>query len=76
MLQNSRVTSFTVFELLRENQLEGARGGEGGGELSPTQIRINKSFSKTPFAVRNSYLLTVIDEKTEKTLTFSAIVIL
>ena len=75
MLQNSRVTSFTVFELLRENQLEGA-GGRGGGELSPTQIRINKSFSKTPFAVRNSYLLTVIDEKTEKTLTFSAIVIL
>ena len=72
MLQNSRVTSFTVFELLRENQLEGT----GGGELSPTQIRINKSFSKTPFAVRNSYLLTVIDEKTEKTLTFSAIVIL
>ena len=72
MLQNPRVTSFTVFELLRENQLEGT----GGGELSPTQIRINKSFSKTPFAVRNSYLLTVIDEKTEKTLTFSAIVIL
>ena len=62
MLQNPRVTSFTVFELLRENQLEGA---EGGGELSPTQIRINKSFSKTPFAVRNSYLQTVIDEKTE-----------
>ena len=63
MLQNPRVTSFTVFELLRENQLEGAEGG--GVELSPTQIRINKSFSKTPFAVRNSYLQTVIDEKTE-----------
>ena len=27
MLQNPRVTSFTVFELLRENQLEGAEGG-------------------------------------------------
>ena len=64
MLQNPRVTSITVFELLRENQLEGAEGG-GGGELSPPQIRINKSFSKTPFAVRNSYLQTVIDEKTE-----------
>ena len=35
MLQNSRVAAFTVFELLRENQL-------GGGDYpSPTQIRVN-----------------------------------
>ena len=34
MLQNSRVTAFTVFELLRENQL--------GGKITPlpTQIRV------------------------------------
>ena len=32
MLQNARVTAFTVFELLRENQLwEG--GGGGGGKI-------------------------------------------
>ena len=48
MLQNSRVTAFTAFELLRENQL----GGGGGGILAPppppppnepppTQIRVN-----------------------------------
>ena len=40
MLQNARVTSFTVFELLRDDQLE------GGGELhpTPTQIRVNNMF--------------------------------
>ena len=31
MLQNARVTAFTIFELLRENQLEG-----GGGKITPT----------------------------------------
>ena len=41
MLQNSRVTALTVFELLRENQL--------GGNFtppppSPTQIRVKCSF--------------------------------
>ena len=35
MLQNSRVTAFTVFELLRENQLEGKIT-----PLPPTQIRV------------------------------------
>ena len=35
MLQNSRVTALTVFELFNENQL-----GEGV-KLSPTQIRVN-----------------------------------
>ena len=39
MLQNSRVTAFTVFDLLRENQL----GGRGVGNYLPptTQIRVN-----------------------------------
>ena len=39
MLQNSRVTDVTVFELFRENQLG---GGGGGVKLSPppNQIRI------------------------------------
>ena len=40
MLQNSRVTAFTVLELLRENQL-------GGGKITPpphpTQIRVNRN---------------------------------
>ena len=31
MLRNSRVTAFTVFELLKENQLEVMGGGGGGG---------------------------------------------
>ena len=35
MLQNSSVTAFTVFELLRENQL-------GWVKLPPTQIRVKK----------------------------------
>ena len=39
MLQNTRVTAFTVCELLRENQL-----GGGGGKITPhplaTQIRV------------------------------------
>ena len=46
MLQNSRVTAFTVFGLLRENQMSG-----GGGKIThhATQIRDNahyKSFRK------------------------------
>ena len=37
MLQNSRVTAFTVSELLRENQ----QGGGGGGKIpSPIKIRV------------------------------------
>ena len=36
MLQNSRVTAFTIFELLRENQL----GGGGKTTSTPTQIRV------------------------------------
>ena len=36
MLQNSRVTAFTIFELLRENQL----GGGGKTTPPPTQIRV------------------------------------
>ena len=41
MLQNARVTAFTVFDLLREDQLEG-----GGVKLPAptTQIRVNNTF--------------------------------
>ena len=35
MVQNSRVTAFTVFELLRENQL-----GRGGVKLPPSSPRL------------------------------------
>ena len=40
MLQNTRLTAFTVSDLLRENQ----QGG-GGGNItsSPNQIRVNDS---------------------------------
>ena len=34
MLQNARVTAFTVFELLWENQLRGGGGGGGGGGVN------------------------------------------
>ena len=37
MLQNSRITAFTVFELLRENQLNWV----GKITPTPTQIRVN-----------------------------------
>ena len=37
MRRKSRVTAFTVFELLRENQLVG-----GGVKIPPTQIRVKK----------------------------------
>ena len=38
MLQSSRVTTFTVLELLRENQLG---GGRGLNSPQPTQVRVN-----------------------------------
>ena len=38
MLENAKVTAFTVYELLRKDQ----QGGGGGGvKLPPTQIRVN-----------------------------------
>ena len=36
MLQNTRITAFTVSESLRENQ----HGGGGGAEVPPTHIQI------------------------------------
>ena len=51
MLQNSRVSAFTVLELLRENQM----GGEGKITPPPraTQIRVkadtHASFSEFPY---------------------------
>ena len=40
MLQNSRVTAFTIFELLRENQM----GGGGKITQTPTQIRVKTTY--------------------------------
>ena len=34
MVQNARVTAFTIFELLQENQQAGGGGG-GGGKITP-----------------------------------------
>ena len=52
MLQNCRVTAFTVFELLRENQL-------GGGNYPPpprTQIRVNISFTNSTIRRASHFL--------------------
>ena len=43
MLQNSRVTAFTVFELLRENQLG------GGGVILPPRLGLNVDPSNLVF---------------------------
>ena len=54
MLQNAKVTAFTVSELLRENQHGGGGGGGRGGGQNypppsfPTQIRVN-GFAATIF---------------------------
>ena len=43
MLQNARVTAFTVSELFRENQQQrGGAGGEGKPPHTHTQIRVQK----------------------------------
>ena len=55
MLQNCRVTAFTVFELLRENQL-------GWGDFQPppppprTQIRVNISFTNSTIRRASHFL--------------------
>ena len=41
MLQNARVTAFSVSELLGESQKEG-EGGGGGVKLISTQSRVNE----------------------------------
>ena len=54
MLQNSRVTAFTVFELLRENQL----GGKIPPSPLPTQIRVKcaKNVKKCSLNLREKIL--------------------
>ena len=47
MMQNVRVTVFTVSELFSKNQQVGVTGGGGGGgggkiNLPPSQIRVNQ----------------------------------
>ena len=62
MLQKSRVTALTVFELLRENQLEGA-----GGVISPSSlhtqiwnlIKVNNKDPKIMFGILISLLVTL-----------------
>ena len=55
MLQNSRVTVFTIFELLKENQ----QGGEWNYLPINTQIRVNES-EKYDFSYnRIRYLISV-----------------
>ena len=53
MLQNARVTAFTVSELLRENQQGWGGGGGGGSYPSHThpdsQIRVKKTMKISLF---------------------------
>ena len=46
MLQNARVTAFTVFELLRENQQGGWEGGwgKGGGKITLPPSRLGLKY--------------------------------
>ena len=61
MLQNARLTAFTVSELLRENQQE---GGEGGNyPLPPNEIRLKKQLY---WKLRKSFVFRVISEKAQK----------
>ena len=53
MLQNSRVTALTVFELLRENQL----GGRGEITPVPTHIRVNNSFNQLRQSIKKRIIL-------------------
>ena len=46
MLQNGRVTAFTVSELIKEKQQEGV-WGKINPPSSPTQIRVKDFFSKS-----------------------------
>ena len=47
MLQNARITAFTVFELLKENQQGDGEGGKCT-TCTPTQIRV-KGFKVLTF---------------------------
>ena len=53
MLQNARVATFTISELLRENQLGWDEGG-GGLKLPPTQIRVSKKIEWIMFYLKKS----------------------
>ena len=55
MLQNSRVTVFTIFELLKENQ----QGGEWNYLPINTQIRVNESEKYDFIYNRIRYLISV-----------------
>ena len=92
MLQNSRVTVFTIFELLKENQ----QGGEWNYLPINTQIRVNESEKYDFIYNRIRYLISVKSDITyvishnyakfkvnsfdslplEKTMTFHNVIIL
>ena len=61
MLQNARLTAFTVSELLRENQQEGEEGG-GYYSLPPSEIRLKKQLY---WKLRKSFVFRVISEKAQ-----------
>ena len=59
MLQNVRVTAFTISELLRESQKTAGGGGGGGGKITPfpTQIRVHNEHIQLLHDGNNHWLL-------------------
>ena len=70
MLQNSRVTAFSVFELLRENQLGGVGGGNQlTGFYMRATLTLNGLIGHLPFINKNNLTFTeVIGRSVTKTL--------
>ena len=55
MVQNARVTAFTIFELLRKNQQEGVKLPPPPPSPLPIQIRVKTSSSNLVFNILSMY---------------------
>ena len=68
MLQNSRVTAFSVFELLRENQLGGGGDNQLTGFYMKVTLTLNGLIGHLPFINKNNLTLAeVIGRSVTKT---------
>ena len=66
MLRNVRVTTFTVSELLTENQ----QGGGVGVKLPPTQIRVKQLKQLQYRLLRHIYPINVVPNKKQTCLKY------
>ena len=57
MLQNSRVTAFSIFELLRENQLEEGGSNQLTGFYMRETLTLNGLMGHLPFINKNNLTL-------------------